>query len=86
MDEQRDVIHGGVIMKNLIQNAKLKQCSRCVCACVCVCMCVCACVCACVCVCVYAHMCIRKLFTVIHTLDRCRVYIKGKPGSAEQFD
>ena len=28
MEEQRDVIHGGVIMKSVIQNAKLKQCSR----------------------------------------------------------
>ena len=28
VEEQRDVIHGGVIMKSVIQNAKLKQCSR----------------------------------------------------------
>ena len=28
VEEQRDVIHGGVIMKTLIQNSKLKQCSR----------------------------------------------------------
>ena len=26
-EDQRDVIHGGVIMKTVIQNAKLKQCS-----------------------------------------------------------
>lgn len=26
---QRDVVHGGVIMKNVVQNARLKQCSRC---------------------------------------------------------
>jgi hypothetical protein len=31
VEEQRDVIHGGVIMKTLIQNSKLKQCSRCRC-------------------------------------------------------
>ena len=34
MEEQRDVIHGGVIMKTVVQNAKLKQCNRCVCVCV----------------------------------------------------
>ena len=28
VEEQRDVIHGGVIMKTLIHNSKLRQCSR----------------------------------------------------------
>ena len=27
-DGQRDMIHGGTILKDVVQNAKLKQCSR----------------------------------------------------------
>lgn len=30
-DGQRDIIHGGTILKDVVQNAKLKQCSRCRC-------------------------------------------------------
>lgn len=30
-DGQRDMIHGGTILKDVVQNAKLKQCSRCRC-------------------------------------------------------
>ena len=30
VEGQRDVVHGGTLMKTVIQNAKLKQCSRCV--------------------------------------------------------
>lgn len=29
VEGQRDVIHGGTLMRNVIQSAKLKQCSRC---------------------------------------------------------